>query len=67
MLPGPRDRRSARDRLAAERRRLRHARLADQAMPLAVHYRQGAGMRMLPAGPTRCPRDCPWCEGRWAA
>jgi hypothetical protein len=32
------DRRAARDRLREQDRRRRHARLADQAMPMAVWY-----------------------------
>jgi hypothetical protein len=66
MLPRDRDRRAARNRLAAERRRLRHARLADQVMPLSFYYRQRAGLPIVPPGPTRCPRSCLWCWP-WAA
>jgi hypothetical protein len=66
MLHDAPDRRAVRARLDAERRRLRHARLANQVMDLAVYYQQQAGLPMLPAGPARCPEGCPWC-GRWAA
>jgi hypothetical protein len=66
MLPSEGDRRSARVRLAAERRRLRYARLAHQAMNLAVYYRKRRGLPMLPVGPAACAPGCPRC-GWWAA
>jgi hypothetical protein len=56
------DRRAARDRLAAERRRLQHARLANQVMDLARYYRTRRGLPMVPAGPTRCAPGCPGCR-----
>jgi hypothetical protein len=60
------DRRVARDRLAVQRRRLAYARLANQAMNLAVYYRKRWGLPMLPAGPAACIPGCPRCDW-WAA
>jgi hypothetical protein len=66
MLPDSRDRRAARDRLAAEQRRLAYARLAHHAMDLAVYYTRRRGLPTLPVGPAACAPGCPWCW-RWAA
>jgi hypothetical protein len=51
---------------ASERRRLHHARMADEAMPLAAFYRQrNALLPMLPAGPASCPDGCRYCSHSW--
>lgn len=51
MVSHDRDRRVARDRLAAEQRRLRHARLAEQMMPLATFYRRSPRPRSAASRP----------------
>lgn len=64
MVARDRDRLAARERLAQQRRRLRHAQLAHQAMNLAAWQQRSAGLPPLPLGPARCPTTCPWCSGR---
>jgi hypothetical protein len=59
MVPRDANRVAARERLAAERRRLGLARLAEQAMPLVVYY----GPRPLRA----VPLGQFLAEGWWAA
>jgi hypothetical protein len=61
------DRRAARDRLAAERRRVAVCTQLEKLAPLTTFYRGRPGLRTLPPGPTWCPEECPWCDGRWAA